>query len=111
MDTDLVPLPTHTTSGWAEFFIYLGAIMVVALAIFYWAFAIRKRKNRIRKYRRHHHHRPGVREQFKKAMEEIRQQQGRHREHRRLNPTLAETGGLPPRREPDQPPPPPPPLP
>ena len=28
----------------------------------------------------------------------------RHRKHRRHNPTLAETGGLPPMRAPDQPP-------
>ena len=29
----------------------------------------------------------------------------RHRHHRRLNPTLADTGGLPPKRDENQPPP------
>jgi uncharacterized iron-regulated membrane protein len=29
----------------------------------------------------------------------------KHRHHRRTNPTLAETGGLPPKRAPNQPPP------
>ena len=29
----------------------------------------------------------------------------RHRHHRHTNPTLAESGGLPPKRSPDQPPP------
>lgn len=110
MDPDLIPVSARFTPGWVNFFIFLGAITVVALLIFYWAFAIRKRKNRIRKYRRHHHHQPGIREQFKKAVEEIRQHRNRRRhEHRPLNPTLAQTGGLPPRREPDEPPPAPPP--
>jgi hypothetical protein len=112
MDTDLLPPVSRFSPGWVDFFIFLGAIILVAALIFYWAFAIRKRKNRIRKYRHHHHHRPGYREQLKKVADEIRQRRsGRRHEHRRINPTLAETGGLPPLREADKPPPPPPPQP
>jgi len=106
MDTDLLPHVSRFSPGWVDFFIFLGAIAVVAALLFYWAFAIRKRKNRIRKYRHHHHPRPGYREQLKKVAAGIRQRRGkRHREHRPINPTLAQTGGLPPIREDNKPPP------
>jgi hypothetical protein len=39
---------------------------------------------------------------FRKSGKKRRKRMGRH--HRKINPTLAETGGLPPPREPSQPP-------
>ena len=85
--------------------------MLVGLLLFGWAFAIRKRKNRIRKYR-HHRHRKSSGEKLQKdasGIEElVQQQQGGHRrEHHTINPTLAQTGGLPPIREAGEPPAPP----
>ena len=104
-DSNLIPISTHSASGWTELLIFLGIILLVALALFFWAFAIRTRKNRIRKHRRHHRHKQGFRDQLKKAVEEIREHKHRRHERHPLNPTLAESGGLPPRRDPDQPPP------
>jgi len=60
-----------------EFLILGGSILLVALLTFIWALFIRKTGKRTRKYR--------------------------HRRHSRLNPTLAETGGLPPVREGNKP--------
>jgi len=111
----LLTTPVHMAAGLVDFLIVIGVILLVVLVVFYWAYAVRKRKNRIRKYR-HHHHRKGIREQLQKNAGEIKElirqrRHGRHREHRSLNPTLAQTGGLPPLREADEPPPPPPPSP
>ena len=111
MDIDLPPPISRSSPGWVDFWILLGAILAVALLIFYWAFAIRKQKHRIRKHR-HHHHRPDYRKQIKEVTNDIRKRRSKHRhEHRPLNPTLSQTGGLPPLREAGQPPPPPPPAP
>jgi hypothetical protein len=63
---------------WQDFFIMLGAIVLAALAAAVCAFFFRK------KHRRHHRR--------------------RRRERRSLNPTLAQTGGLPPVRQPQNPP-------
>jgi uncharacterized iron-regulated membrane protein len=41
---------------------------------------------------------------FRKPGSHRHQKRSRRREHRKVNPTLAETGGLPPVREPNQPP-------
>ena len=109
MDTDLLPHVSRFSPGWVDFWILLGAILAVALLVFYWAVAIRKQKHRIHKHRHHHRPRPGYREQIKEVANGIRQRRRKHgHEHRPLNPTLAQTGGLPPLREADQPPPPPP---
>ena len=40
---------------------------------------------------------------FRKTKKRRKRKDGRHH-HRKLNPTLAQTGGLPPQRAPDQPP-------
>ena len=64
------PLPQ-----WENFLALFAVIVLSALAVFLWAVLFRK-KRRKRKYRSRHHH-----------------------EHRKLNPTLAESGGLPPARE------------
>jgi type VI protein secretion system component VasK len=114
MDTDSLPVSGPLSLELLDIFAILGAILLVVLIVFFWALMVRKRKNRIRKSRRHH--RKGIREQFQKSAGEIKElvrqhQRGRHREHRALNPTLAQTGGLPPLREAEKPPPLPPPSP
>jgi hypothetical protein len=57
-------------------------------------------------YRRHRHHHASYRERFRKNADEIRQlvqpRRRQRREHHPLNPTLAQTGGLPPAREEDK---------
>jgi hypothetical protein len=83
MDNGL-PAVGQLSPEWLDFFIMCGAIGLVLLAAFFWALLFRKSGKRRRKNRRHR--------------------------HRPLNPTLAESGGLPPvRREknPDAPTPPP----
>ena len=108
----LLSTPSRMPAGLLDFLIVFGVILLVVLIVLFWAFAIRKRKNPTRK--RHHHHRKGIREQVQQNAGEIKElirqrQHGQRREHRPLNPTLAQTGGLPPRRETDKPSPPPPP--
>ena len=108
----LLPSHSHLPAGLLDFLIVLGVILLVALIAVFWAFAIRKRKNRIRKH--HHHHRKGIREQFQKNAGDIKElirerRHGHRHENRPLNPTLAQTGGLPPLRESDKPSQPPPP--
>jgi len=65
--------------AWADFFIMLGAFAFVATGALVWIFFFRKPKRRRRK-RRHRH------------------------EHRSLNPTLSQSGGLPPVRLEEKPP-------
>ncbi|MGH7953529.1 MAG: hypothetical protein ACREFE_16665 [Limisphaerales bacterium] len=66
------PLPE-----WLDFVILAAAILIVAFAVFLWmVFFPRKER---------HHHKRRVRR--------------RRLEHRRVNPTLAESGGLPPIRD------------
>ncbi|HEY1661169.1 MAG TPA: hypothetical protein VGI03_02010 [Verrucomicrobiae bacterium] len=101
MDDEL-PM-SHVTALWLEVFILLGAIFLVVLALFIWAMFIRKTKKRRRKY---HQHRGTYGDKLKKGAGEIKELVDRHSERRRRvryhrNPTLAETGGLPPRRDAD----------
>jgi len=112
MSYNILAVASWWTSAWFDYLVVPGVVVLIAAAIFFWAVFIRKKKS---PNRRHRHHRPSYREQFKKNANEIRQlvqpRQRKHREHRPLNPTLAQTGGLPPVREeeksPDQTPPPP----
>lgn len=66
----LAPLPQ-----WVYFLAIFAVIGLSALAVFLWAVLFRKKKRK-RKHRSRHRH-----------------------EERRLNPTLAESGGLPPARD------------
>lgn len=93
-----------------ERLIVLGAVGIVAVVLFFWALAIRKRRRR-RKERHHRHHRsaapdsPGGLESKAPPPEEKRRR--RRRSELPRNPTLAETGGLPPLRSEISPPEPP----
>ena len=111
-NTDTISITDKMLPGSMDVFIVLGAIVLVALIVFFWVLSFRKNEKRRHKHH-HRHHRKSYREQFQKATGEIREliRQRRHRsrrEHRRINPTLAQTGGLPPIHEPGKPPPPPP---
>ena len=64
------PLPQ-----WVNFLALFAVIVLAAFAVFLWAVFFRKKKRK-RKHRSRHRH-----------------------EERKLNPTLAESGGLPPARE------------
>ena len=73
-------LPANsTTADWLTFAVMLLAFGVGITGVVIWLFVLRpKSKKAHRKHRQRH-----------------------HRQH---NPTLAETGGLPPKRDPNQPP-------
>jgi hypothetical protein len=70
---DGLPAIGRFSPEWVDFFVVFGAIGLVVLVTFIWALFIRKNRTRRRKEHR--------------------------RRHRPFNPTLAETGGLPPVRE------------
>jgi ABC-type nickel/cobalt efflux system permease component RcnA len=94
-----------------EILITLGAVALVTLLALMWALAFRKRR---RRHNRHHSHRhnhaqqrtttpPPVAEDEEENLAEAgtdrhRRRHRRRRDHRPRNPTLAETGGLPPLR-------------
>jgi hypothetical protein len=63
---------------WLNFMVVAGCMLLGAVGALIWFVAFRKKRKRKRKL---HHH-----------------------EKRPLNPTLAETDGLPPKRDPDEPP-------
>jgi FtsZ-interacting cell division protein ZipA len=101
------PLPPESM----DVLIVLGAIVLVALIVFFGVLLFRKDGKHPRKHH-HRHHRKSYREQFQKTTSGIKElirqhRRRRHREHRPINPTLAQTGGLPPIREADKPSPPP----
>jgi hypothetical protein len=100
MNNKALPIGNQISAGWFDFFIVLGAIALVAFVTFLWAVFIRKPAKPRRKHRHHH---ASYRERFRKNAAEIRQlvqpRQRKHSEHHPLNPTLAQTGGLPPVRE------------
>ena len=100
------PLPPESV----DVLIVLGAIVLVTLIVFFYVLSFRKDEKRRRKHHHHHHHRKSYREQFQKTTSGIKElirehRHRRHREHHPINPTLAQTGGLPPIREADKPPP------
>jgi hypothetical protein len=64
------------TAAWVDFFIMVGVFALIALGALIWVFYFRKRGRKRRHKRRH------------------------QRERRAVNPTLAQTGGLPPPRPP-----------
>jgi len=69
----------HLSPGWTQILVVIGAIAAVTVIIFLWAVVFHKRGVKQRRRRRKQRGKPGK------------------------IPTLAETGGLPPRREDDPP--------
>lgn len=82
--------------------VMFGAYATVILLIAAWAIFVRKQKSRRRRIRRPHG--------WQQKVEDGKHRHGRHRRHRSknsqtpLNPTLAQSGGLPPTRPDDVPP-------
>jgi hypothetical protein len=66
------------TPGWVDFFIMTGAFVLVGIGVLIWILFFRKSGRRRRKHRHRHEHRPP-------------------------NPTLAQSGGLPPVRQEEKP--------
>ncbi|HTL55510.1 MAG TPA: hypothetical protein VL361_07510 [Candidatus Limnocylindrales bacterium] len=90
-----------------DILIILGAVALVTLVVLLWAVAFRSKRRR-RHHHHHHHHSHSHTETTAETSPESepveesgsRRKRRRHRrrEHRPRNPTLAETGGLPPLR-------------
>ena len=77
---DALPAIGRLPPELVDFFIMAGAIALVAIGAFIWAYFFRKRGQRRRRKYRHHH------------------------EHRLPNTNLAQDGGLPPVRQEEKPP-------
>jgi hypothetical protein len=87
-----------------------GVLLALTVALFIWAYFLRRKRNRRRSKRKHSSSSSqNNAENVVTLLQGGRRRRRRHRrrrEHRPRNPTLAETGGLPPIRPEDQPPPP-----
>jgi len=75
---DALPAVGRMTPVWVDFFIMTGAFALVGIGVLIWIFFFRKPGRRRRKHRHRH-------------------------EHRSPNPTLAQSGGLPPVRQEEKP--------
>jgi FtsZ-interacting cell division protein ZipA len=87
-----------------EILVLIGAMLLVAIAVMIWAVAFRKKRKRTRLYHRHHRsstESAASENSGKRSQGSRRRREGRERPR---NPTLAETGGLPPARLPPTPP-------
>ncbi|HWF19923.1 MAG TPA: hypothetical protein VG754_11680 [Verrucomicrobiae bacterium] len=88
-----------------EVLIISGTLFAAIVVAAIWAFRHVKRKKRRHRYRHHHHPHSQVEgtanEQIEKsgASQESRSSKRRRRTERPMNPTLAQTGGLPPIRD------------
>lgn len=112
IDFEDMTAPWRGNTGSARpYFIVLGAVALVSVALLVWAAFFRNRR-RHHSHHHHHHHHDASAESLtpgtdgapaSDSPEPRRRRRRRRREHRPRNPTLAETGGLPPIR-PDKPP-------
>ena len=90
-----------------DILLILGALVALTLILFVWARYIRKqrrRRARSSSSKPHklvlvEHHDDSSDEEFEPGSRRRRKFRKQRREHRGRNPTLAETGGLPPERE------------
>jgi FtsZ-interacting cell division protein ZipA len=110
MNVDTIPGANPLLPESVDLLIVVGAVVLVALIAFFWVLSFRKDEKHRHKHH-HRHHRKSYREQFQKTTSGIKERirehrRRRHREHHPINPTLAQTGGLPPIRKADKPPPP-----
>jgi hypothetical protein len=91
-------------SSMTQMTIIFAAIGVVIVLLFLFVYVFRNRLFRKRKRRHHHHHHSSAPAAPEENEPKRRKSRRLRREHRPLNPTLAQKGGLPPVRDPDQPP-------
>lgn len=107
MDTNAItantPAPA-TSHLWL--FVLLGTLVFALVIVFYWALTSGNRQSR-HSGRRHRHH-ESTTESLKHGLAGFKQlgqeKKSRQRHYRNMNPTRAQTGGLPPRRPEGQPP-------
>jgi hypothetical protein len=103
-ENDQLLLKNLGRSGTSQITIIFGALGLVVVLLFLFVFVFRKRF--LHKRKRHHHHRQASAPEASEGLHAKRRRWRRpRREHRPLNPTLAQTRGLPPVRDPDTPPP------
>jgi len=105
--TDVLPGSWHWMGlTLKELLIVLGAVGVVTALVLIWAVYFRKKPHR-HSHHHHHHHSDEAQEPAEASMNSgsgvsgerrYHRKRRRRREHRPRNPTLAETGGLPPMR-------------
>jgi hypothetical protein len=84
-----------------DYLIYAGAIVLVTVIVTLWIATMRQPLKLSHRKKRHHSSRGGISTWFKGSDDEGssgKKGRRRRRAHRRRNPTLAETGGLPPLR-------------
>lgn len=117
IDGDDVPDPGNFLQSWndtlgtrRELEILLVILLALSIGLFAWAMASSRRRRRHHKHHRHRHAPIAEAAGADIGMAEERESRRdrrhrRRREHRPRNPTLAETGGLPPIRDKDAPPP------
>jgi hypothetical protein len=110
LPTDVVPESWHWMGlSLKEILTVIGAAAAVTLLLVLWAVYVRKGPGR-RSHHHHHHHHPEPADPSSlsasqedaevegTAEKRYRRKRRKRREHRPRNPTLAETGGLPPLR-------------
>ena len=86
-----------------ERLLIFGAIFLVIIGVLLWAVLFRKSRRRAARRESHRHRRTSFAKRTAKGVAELKQyvqerQRRSRRRHRPRNPTLAETGGLPPPR-------------
>lgn len=97
----------HSTGSWRDYYILFGAVALLTVVLLTWATYYAKRRKR--RHRHHHHHHQSSPEAVAAAgmssepdSSRSHRRRRRRRPHRPRNPTLAETGGLPPLRADNQ---------
>ena len=107
--TDVIPGASRVMGlTLKELLLLLGAVGVVTLLVVLWAVYLRKRPGEHSHRHHHHHHHSRAQDDTVSSSangdpdgtteKRYRRKRRRRREHRPRNPTLAETGGLPPLR-------------
>jgi hypothetical protein len=100
---------TKPGSPGTEVLLVIGMALVLAVVFFIWAAYVRRPRRKHHSHRHHHHHSSDD-EQHRKSSGVAslfgakRRRRRTHRRERQVNPTLAQVGGLPPRRDEQRPP-------
>jgi hypothetical protein len=113
-ETDQILLRNMAHSGWSQTSIVFGSLALIGVLAFAFVFVFRKRLLRKRKHHHHHHHHhtqepatdttPAAVTVTSKDGSGRRKKRRLRRAHRPVNPTLAQTHGLPPVRPEGTPP-------
>ena len=110
LPVDVVSAPwTRMDSTTRDILIIIGATALVTVLALIWAVTFKKKRRHHSHHHHHHHHHSHERhetaseaiadeEPVSESSSRRRRRRHRRREHRPRNPTLAETGGLPPLR-------------